>query len=89
MLQRLAKGFVLLAACAVAFTGVNAAAQSAVSGSISGTVTDPTGAVIANATVTLTNTDRGENIRVLKTSSAGFYSAATLASGHIYGHSHV
>ncbi len=41
MFQRLAKGFVLLAVCVVAFT-FNAAAQSAVSGSISGTVTDPT-----------------------------------------------
>ena len=81
MFQRLTKSFVMLAACAVAFTGVNAAAQSAVSGSISGTVTDPTGAVIANATVTLTNTDRGESIRVLRTTPSGFYTAASLPLG--------
>ena len=81
MFKKLAKGFVLLAVCFVAFAGINAAAQSAVSGSISGTVTDPTGAVIANATVTLTNTDRGEIIRVLKTSSAGFYTATSLPLG--------
>ncbi len=81
MFEKLVKGFVLLAACIVACTGVNAAAQSAVSGSISGTVTDPTGAVIANVTVTLTNTDRGENLRVLKSSSAGFYTATSLPLG--------
>ena len=89
MFKKLAKGFVLLAVCVVAFAGINAAAQSAVSGSISGTVTDPTGAVIANATVTLTNTDRGEIIRVLKTLSAGFYTATSLAIGHVFGQNHI
>jgi hypothetical protein len=82
MSQRFAKVLVvLLAAWVVVLTGVNAAAQSAVSGSISGTLTDPTGAVVANVTVTLTNTDRGEKIRVLKTSSAGFYTAGSLPLG--------
>jgi len=56
-------------------------AQSSVSGSISGTVTDSTGAVISGATVTVTNTDRGEKIRVLKTNSAGFYTAGSLPLG--------
>ena len=60
--------------------GGHAAAQ-AVSGSISGTVTDPSGAVIQGATVTLTNTDRGQDIRVLTTSSAGFFTAASLPLG--------
>ena len=55
-----------------------AAAQSSVSGSISGTVTDSSGAVIQGATVTVTNTDRNEDIRVLTTSTAGFYTAESL-----------
>lgn len=58
-----------------------AQAQSAVSGSISGTVTDSTGAVISGATVTLTNTDRGVDIRVVKTDNAGFYTAGSLPLG--------
>jgi hypothetical protein len=81
MLQRLAKCFVLLAVSAVTFIGVNAAAQSAVSGSISGTVSDSSGAVIQKATVTITNTDRGEDIRTLTTNSAGFYTGGSLPLG--------
>lgn len=58
-----------------------APAQDATTGSISGTVTDSTSAVIKGATVTLTNTDRGEIVRVLTTSSAGFYTATSLPLG--------
>jgi Carboxypeptidase regulatory-like domain len=60
---------------------VFAAAQDATTGSISGTVTDSTGAVIKNATVTLTNTDRGEIIRAVPTNSAGFFTATSLPLG--------
>ena len=73
--------WVLLIAAASAFLSTDAIAQSSVSGSISGTVTDSTGALIVGATVTLTNTDRGETIRVLKTNSAGFYTAGSLPLG--------
>ena len=52
-----------------------------VTGSISGTVTDPTGASVAGATVTLTNTDRGADIRTLTTDGAGFYTAPSLPLG--------
>jgi Carboxypeptidase regulatory-like domain/TonB dependent receptor len=60
---------------------VFAAAQDATTGSISGTVTDSTGAVIKNATVTLTNTDRGEVIRAVPTNSSGFFTATSLPLG--------
>jgi hypothetical protein len=70
-----------LTAIGLAMTTGYAAAQSSVSGSISGTVTDTTGAVIAGATVTITNTDRGEDIRILKTDSSGFYTAGSLPLG--------
>lgn len=82
MYQRLAKCAVVpLSVFLMALSGVYAAAQSAVSGSISGTVTDSTGAVIVGAEVTVRNTDRGEDIRVLKTNSAGFYTAGSLPLG--------
>jgi hypothetical protein len=70
----------LLVATGLAF-GVNMAnAQSSVSGSISGTITDMSGSMIPGATVTLTNTDRGE-ARTAKTSSAGFFTAEALPLG--------
>jgi hypothetical protein len=82
MAYRFAKCFLALAiAVGLTFTGNYATAQSAVSGSISGTVADSTGAVIQGATVTLTNTDRGQEIRVLTTNSAGFYTAQSLPLG--------
>ncbi|HEY7404422.1 MAG TPA: TonB-dependent receptor [Candidatus Angelobacter sp.] len=53
-----------------------------IAGSISGTVTDATGAVVPNAKVTVINTDTGVTIRTLKTDSAGSYSAPLLPIGH-------
>jgi hypothetical protein len=50
-------------------------------GSISGTVTDPSGASIKGATVTLTNTDRGQDVRTLTTNGAGFYTGTSLPLG--------
>jgi hypothetical protein len=50
-------------------------------GSISGTVSDASGAVIKNATVTLINTDRGQKVRTLTTSSAGFFTGTSLPLG--------
>jgi hypothetical protein len=56
-------------------------AQDSLTGSISGTISDSTGAVIPGATVTLTNTDRGQDLRVLTTSSAGYFTATSLPLG--------
>jgi hypothetical protein len=50
-------------------------------GSISGTVTDATGAAINGATVTLLNTDRQETVRTVQTSGTGFYTATLLPLG--------
>src|SRR5882672_3007042 len=47
------------------------------SGRILGTVTDQTGAVLAGATVTVTDTERGL-VRTLNTDSAGEYNAPNL-----------
>jgi hypothetical protein len=82
MSHKLAKCFfALLAAIGLAITVNYATAQSNVSGSISGTVTDASGAVISGASVTITNTDRGEDIRVTKTNGSGFFTAEALPLG--------
>jgi hypothetical protein len=50
-------------------------------GAISGTVQDTSGAVVANATVTLLNTDQGITLEV-KTNSTGGYSFSPVRIGH-------
>ena len=64
----------------VALAPHSATAQE-VSGSISGTITDPSGASVRGAVVTLTNTDRNQLVRTLKTNAAGFYTAQSLPLG--------
>jgi Carboxypeptidase regulatory-like domain len=56
-------------------------AQDTTSGSISGTISDSTGATVKGATVKLINTDRGATIRTLKTNAAGFYTGTSLPLG--------
>ncbi|CAN5527369.1 hypothetical protein BH10ACI4_BH10ACI4_32190 [soil metagenome] len=51
------------------------------SGSISGTVTDASGASVKGATVTLTNTDTGQDVVVLTTNDSGFYTGRSLPLG--------
>jgi hypothetical protein len=47
-------------------------AQSVVTGALNGTVTDPSGAVIVGATVTLTSTDTGASLTTQSSSSGGY-----------------
>ncbi|MDT7810617.1 MAG: hypothetical protein QOJ42_533, partial [Acidobacteriaceae bacterium] len=51
-------------------------------GTILGSVTDPSGATVPNARITITNTDRNTQERVLTSNSAGDYSAPQLPIGH-------
>ncbi|HEX9198467.1 MAG TPA: carboxypeptidase regulatory-like domain-containing protein, partial [Acidobacteriaceae bacterium] len=53
-----------------------------ISGSISGTVVDASGAIVSGAVVTLTNTDRGFVERTLKTDKVGYYTASSLPLGN-------
>src|SRR5580704_3954623 len=56
-------------------------AQTSGSGTISGTLTAPNGAVIPSATVTILNVDTGIE-RTLTTNAAGLYTAPFLQPGH-------
>ncbi|HET8667882.1 MAG TPA: carboxypeptidase regulatory-like domain-containing protein, partial [Terriglobales bacterium] len=53
-----------------------------ITGTIVGTVKDPTGAVVPNATVTITNTDKNVVIRTVQTNASGDYVAPLLPIGH-------
>ena len=55
-------------------------AQSLISGDIAGTVSDPSGAVIANAKVTLVRLDRGES-QTTTTNDAGYFRFSLLKPG--------
>src|SRR5258707_13784489 len=55
-------------------------AQNATTGAISGTVTDPSNAVVGSATVTLTNTETGASATAT-TSSAGAFNFPLLQPG--------
>ncbi|MGB4785028.1 MAG: carboxypeptidase-like regulatory domain-containing protein, partial [Candidatus Acidiferrum sp.] len=52
-----------------------------ITGQIRGIVTDASGAVVANATVTITNLDRNQVLRTVETNSAGEYVAPFLPVG--------
>ena len=64
----------------VALSGGVSFAQSTF-GTVLGTVTDSTGAVIANATVKIINTDE-DTSRTLTTDGSGNYNAVDLKEGH-------
>src|SRR5512146_1548001 len=71
---------ILAIVCALLlFTPTRSFAQ-ATSGTLSGTVTDPSGAVIPNATVTITDADRGSSLTTT-TNGDGFFSRTQLANG--------
>ncbi|HEY6412218.1 MAG TPA: TonB-dependent receptor [Edaphobacter sp.] len=72
---------ILLAAVILAMGSCVAWAQVGL-GSISGTVTDATGAAVSGATVVFTHTDRNDVVRTVKTGNTGFYTATSLPLGN-------
>lgn len=70
-----------LAAIFLTLTGASAVAQNAGAGTINGTISDASAAVIPGATVTVTNIDTGVS-HDYKTNESGLYSAAFLLPGH-------
>ncbi len=63
------------------FLTVQSQAQTAGSGTITGTVTDPAGSVVPAANLTIHNADTGTD-RAVTTNDAGIYTAAFLQPGH-------
>src|SRR5215469_479154 len=72
---------VALSLIAILMCCISARAQQT-TGSISGTVKDPSGAVVPNATVTLTDTDKNAVIGTTKTGTGGDFSFPALLVGH-------
>src|SRR5262245_49909608 len=66
----------------LAATFITSAPAQNITGSISGTVKDSTGALVPGATVSVVNTDTGVTVRTLKTDPTGNYSAPLLPIGH-------
>ncbi|MDR3792243.1 MAG: carboxypeptidase regulatory-like domain-containing protein [Terracidiphilus sp.] len=69
-----------LAAVCFLLGGLTAWAQTAGTASVSGTVTDQTGAIVSNASITLTNTERGTS-RTSVTDQTGLYSIPNVPVG--------
>lgn len=87
MMSKFERGFSILFLLVLSAVGINlmftssAQAQSTTTGAITGRVTDPSGAVIPNATVTLLN--NGTNVsRTTTASSDGVYQFALLEPGN-------
>ena len=49
-----------------------ASAQTIVTGGFSGTITDPTGGIVPDVTLTLTNSSTGENFATTSTPTGGY-----------------
>jgi hypothetical protein len=80
-MKRFHKFYALLALLAIAcLMAPTAFGQSLTTGDLTGTVTDPTGAVLASAAVTLTNNGTGE-IRTTSTNASGLYRFSLLNPG--------
>ena len=77
--ERRARAIVVVAAFALS-AGLTAAAQTGGTGSIEGTVVDSTGSVVANATVTATNTLTGVKTTAT-TTRAGYFAIPLLNPG--------
>ena len=66
---------------AITVAAVPALHAQEVSGAISGTISDPSGALIPGATIVLTNTDRNQEVRTLTTDGKGYFTATSLPLG--------
>src|SRR5258708_39499628 len=75
---RLAAAIRMVVVALILTAGCTAALAQEVSGSISGTVTDASGANAEGAVVTVATTDRGRTARTLSTNGSGFYTGASL-----------
>ncbi|MHB1021996.1 MAG: carboxypeptidase-like regulatory domain-containing protein [Acidobacteriaceae bacterium] len=61
---------------------LNSGLAQNITGSISGTVKDTSGAVVSDATITVTDIDHNQVVRTIKTDATGYYRASLLPIGH-------
>jgi hypothetical protein len=72
----------LVSLCALAISFVPLVGAQNISGSIGGTILDPSGATVPNAKIIVTNTDRNQKVRTLTTDSTGSYSVPYIPVGN-------
>ncbi len=72
----------IFAIAGMLFGFASATVAQVITGTISGTVKDSSGAVVPGATVTLTNTDKNIVVRTVKADAVGAYTAPLLPVGH-------
>jgi len=80
ILARSIPRFAIFSLLLIAMGANNLRAQTAGTGALTGTVTDPSGSSVPNVTVTATNRDTGQ-VRTGKTSAAGVYTFTLLPPG--------
>jgi len=73
-------GFTRLVELILCLLVLNAGVQAQTTGEINGTVTDPAGAVVPGATITVTNPNTNIE-RTTQTNSSGVYSISALPPG--------
>ncbi len=71
---------IVVLTCALLLITPTRGLAQATSGTLSGTVTDPSGAVIPNASVTITDADRGSSVTTT-TNADGFFTRTQLPNG--------
>jgi len=81
MNTRFSKSWFAVAILALGLFAAQAIAQTIVTGDVVGTVTDPSNAVLASATVTLSSADSGASVTT-KTSSTGLFRFSLLKPGN-------
>ena len=75
------KGIVCSGLPLLLLAGMTALRGQDVSGTIGGTILDPTGAAVPDAKISVTDTDRNQVVRTVKTESSGSYAAPFLPVG--------
>ena len=73
---------ILIAVLVVTCTCATVSVAQEITGSVVGTVTDSSGAIISGALVTTTNTDKNVDVRTVTTNQNGYYVVTFLPIGH-------
>ena len=73
--------FTFLAVCAVVLSLSMVGLAQELAATLTGTVTDPSGAVVAGATVSVHSDDTGADLRTVTTSSTGNFNITNLPAG--------